>query len=295
MTKVLLTGVAGQVGRELHAMLGEFGTVWAPVRSELDLERPDELETQVERWAPDIIVNAAAYTAVDRAEAEPQRAALVNAESPARLAAIAARSGALLVHYSTDYVFDGTGDGAYVEDAPTNPLSVYGRTKLQGEDAVRASGARHLILRTSWVYSPGGQNFLNTMVRLALERDALTVVDDQVGAPTCSADIARATISMLRYLAQVGEAAARALSSTYHVTSQGSVSWCGFAREIVRIHPALAHRRHVRVEPVPTSSYPTPARRPANSRLDNGRVERAFGIRMPHWRDAFAAALATQT
>lgn len=283
--KLLLLGANGQVGWELRRSLAPLGALIALDRQSLgeaDFARPDSLAALVERVAPDVIVNAAAHTAVDKAESEPELARALNADAPGVLARAAAARGALLVHYSTDYVFDGSGTQARDEDAATGPLSVYGHSKLAGEQAIRESGARHLILRTSWVYGARGQNFPKTMVRLAQERAALRVIDDQVGAPTGADLLADVTAHALR-----GVQAQPALAGTYHVTAAGETSWHGLAR--LAIDTALALRpelpwRVERIDPIPTSDYPTPARRPLNSRLDTTRLQAAFGLQMPPWQ-----------
>ena len=287
--KILLIGANGQVGWELARSLAPLGEVVGLDRSRLDLSQPDRLRETVRAIAPEAIVNAAAYTAVDRAESEPELAQAINAIAPGILAEEAQRLDAVLVHYSTDYVFDGTKADPYVESDPTNPLSVYGRTKLAGERAIGASGCRHVTLRTSWVYGTRGNNFLLTMLRLARERRQLRVVDDQVGAPTWSREIAQATAALLAR----PELAARGADGLYHLTASGATSWYGFARAIfdsremarIGVEPPA-------VEAIPTSAYPTPARRPANSRLDCARVNDRAGIRLATWEAALAQCLA---
>lgn len=287
--RILLTGASGQVGWELQRSLAPLGEVIGLDRSRFDLSRPDALRETVRTIAPDAIVNAAAYTAVDRAESEPDLARAINAIAPGVLAEEAQRLDAVLVHYSTDYVFDGTKSVPYVEADPTNPLSVYGRTKLEGERAIGASGCRHLTLRTSWVYGARGNNFLLTMLRLARERRSLRIVDDQIGAPTWCREIAQATATLLAR----PELAARGAEGLYHLTASGATSWYGFARaifessEMARLGVAPPE-----VAAIPTSAYPTPARRPANSRLDCGRVERRAGVRLAPWGAALRSALA---
>lgn len=292
--RILVTGTTGQVGHDLLASLAPLGEVVGVDRDRMDLGSADAIASVVRSVAPDLIFNPAAYTAVDRAETERDTATRVNAIAPGILAAEAARLGAWLVHYSTDYVFDGRAPRPYTEDDPTGPASVYGSTKLAGERAIGASGCRHLILRTSWVYSLRGRNFLTTMYRLSLERDELRVVDDQVGAPTTSAALADAGGALVRRLAAGDEPP----SGVYHMSCGGSVSWCGFARAIVSRLPQVAaalgdtptgHRP--RVTPIRTEDYPTPAARPRNSVLDNGKLERTLGLRLPHWETAFDALL----
>ena len=286
-TRILLTGVNGQVGWELRRTLAPLGQVVAMDSKALDLADADAIRAKVREVAPRIIVNPAAYTAVDKAESEPGRARLVNAVAPAVLAEAADQCGAMLVHYSTDYVFDGRKETPYLEDDVTHPLNVYGATKLDGEAAIRASGVRHLILRTSWVYGARGGNFLLTMQRLMQERPELRIVDDQIGAPTWSRMIAEATALILAQCLSPARGADRPEPwGTYHLTCGGETSWYGFAAAIAELggYPT-------RLTPIPSSDYPTPARRPANSRLDNGKLARVFGLRLPHWREALKRCL----
>lgn len=284
---ILLTGVTGQVGWELKRTLAPLGQVVALDSRALDLTDAAAMRRRVEEVAPRVIVNPAAYTAVDKAEGEPERARMINAIAPGRLAEAARECGALLVHYSTDYVFDGSKDGPYREDDVPNPLNVYGATKLAGEEAVRASGVRHLILRTSWVYGRRGGNFLLTMQRLMRERPELRIVDDQIGAPTWSRLIAEATAQILAQCLSPARGADRPEPwGTYHLTCSGATSWYGFAAAIAELG---AHT--TRLTPIPSTDYPTPARRPANSRLDNGKLERVFGLKLPDWREALKLCL----
>jgi dTDP-4-dehydrorhamnose reductase len=285
--KILLLGKNGQVGWELQRSLAPLGEVialghdGAPGLSG-DFADPESLAATVRAVAPGLIVNAAAHTAVDKAESEPELARALNALAPFVLAREAAALGALLVHYSTDYVFDGSGSTPWSEDAATGPLSVYGRTKCEGEERIRQSGCRHLIFRTSWVYAARGGNFAKTMLRLAAERDRLTIIDDQHGAPTGA-----------ELLADVSAHAARmtlanpALAGTYHLAAAGETTWHGYARHVI----AFARARGVTLQvaadailPVPTSAFPTPATRPLNSRLDTGKLQRAFGLVPPPWQ-----------
>ncbi len=292
--KILLLGASGQVGWELQRSLAPLGELIALDRqrsSAADLSRPSGLGALVAEVAPDVIVNAAAHTAVDRAESEPELAHAVNATAPGELARAAAARGALLVHYSTDYVFDGSGDHPRDETAATGPLSVYGRSKLAGEAAIQASGASHLILRTSWVYGARGQNFAKTMLRLAQERETLRVVADQIGAPTGAdllADITAHAIRAVRHdPSQAG---------LYHAAAAGETSWHAYARFAIdtarRLRPDLGWRLTA-LEPIPTADYPTPARRPLNSRLNTSRLERAFGLRLPAWQAGVERMLIT--
>jgi dTDP-4-dehydrorhamnose reductase len=277
--KILLTGKDGQVGWELARLLPALGEVAAFSRAELDLADPDRIVERVRAVKPDVIVNAAAYTAVDKAETDREQAMLINAAGPGFLAAEAQASGALLVHYSTDYVFDGTKTTPYVETDPTNPLSVYGQSKLAGERAIQAVGARHLILRTSWVYANRGRNFLLTMLKLGREKPVLRVVDDQRGAPTWAHDIAAATVGVLKHRDP--------RSGVYHMTAGGETTWCGFAREIFRLAGIATP-----VEGITTAEYPTAATRPGYSVMANGKLERAFGLAIPEWRESVARCMA---
>lgn len=283
--RILLTGKNGQVGRELRRALPALGEVIAMGRQELDLASPDAIRRTVRDTKPDIIVNAAAYTAVDRAESEPELAAAVNGTAPGILAEEAQRIGAFLVHYSTDYVFDGTKDTPYTEDDTPNPLNAYGRSKLAGENAIRASGVSHYIFRTSWVYAAHGHNFLNTILRLARERSELKIVDDQTGAPTWARTIADITTQALKSEPRAG-------NGLYHLTAAGAVSWFGFARAIL----AEAKTRHPEIIvpqliPITTGEYPQPARRPVNSRLNTTRLTEVFGIRPDTWQATLARCM----
>jgi dTDP-4-dehydrorhamnose reductase len=283
--KILLTGANGQVGHELLRSLQVLGEVVAPRRSELDLANPLALRAFVRELGPDLIVNPAAYTAVDQAETDIDQARLINAEAPAVLAEEAQRCGAALVHYSTDYVFDGTGSSPFAEgDAPA-PLNVYGQTKLEGELAIAASGAAHLIVRTSWVYSLHGRNFLLTMLKLGQERDELRVVADQHGAPTWSRTIADATAGLLARAHAGGQGWWEEHGGIVHLAGQGETTWCGFTEAIIRLAGLPC-----RVTPITTAEFPKPARRPANSRLDCSRIQ-ALGIHLPHWETALRLCL----
>jgi len=279
--KILLFGKNGQVGWELQRALAPLGELHALGSDAADFAVPESLADRVRTLRPDVIVNAAAHTAVDRAEAEPELARRINAEAPAVLAREADAAGAWLVHYSTDYVFDGSGDVPRDEDAPTGPLNVYGRTKLEAEAAIRASGARHLVLRTSWVYGTRGGNFARTMLRLAQERDRLAVIDDQIGAPTGAELIADVSAHAIRAVVAGG-----APGGTYHLAAAGETSWHGYACRV--IEAARAAGAPVKVAPeaiaaVPSSEFKTAAQRPKNSRLDTGKLGRAFGLTLPPW------------
>lgn len=275
--RILLTGATGQVGWELRKTLAPLGEVRVFDRFGLDLADAPVLVATVRALQPDVVVNAAAYTAVDKAEAERDLAFAVNATAPRVLAEEARRIGALLVHYSTDYVFDGEKADPYVEEDATRPINAYGASKLAGEQAILASGCRHLILRTSWVYGPRGKNFYLTMLRLARERPELKVVDDQVGAPTSSLEIARATATLL----------AKGSQGLYHMSAAGETTWCGFARAILEragsATPVVAIR---------TAEYPTPAKRPRNSRLDCSKLRAEHGVALARWDEALAEVAA---
>jgi dTDP-4-dehydrorhamnose reductase len=277
--KILVTGKDGMVGWELARALPRIGEVTALARKDLDITDPAAIVERVRALKPDVIVNAAAYTAVDKAESDRENAFLVNAAGPAFLAEEARALGALLVHYSTDYVFDGTKLGPYVETDPTNPLSVYGESKLAGEKAIQASGCRHLIFRTSWIYASRGRNFLLTMLKLGKERSEVRVVDDQHGAPTWARDIGQATTSVLRHRDPP--------NGIYHMTAAGETTWCGFAEAIFRTVGI-----GTTVVPITTAEYPTPARRPANSVLDAAKLVKAFGTMRLGWEASLKACLA---
>ncbi len=288
--KLLLLGRNGQVGWELQRSLAPLGELIALDRQADaggqglcgDLSRLDELAQTVRALRPDVIVNAAAHTAVDKAESEPDQARLLNALAPQVLAREAAQTGALLVHYSTDYVFDGSGRVARTETEATAPLSVYGSSKLEGEQLIQASGCRHLIFRTSWVYAARGGNFAKTMLRLAQEREALSVIDDQWGAPTGADLIADVTAHAIRQLQrQPGD------QGLYHLVAGGETTWHAYASHVIARARELAPDRPWKVQriaAVPTSAFPTPAQRPHNSRLNTDRLQQTFGLRLPHWQ-----------
>ena len=290
---ILLLGKGGQVGWELQRSLAVLGDVTALDFDSQehcgDFSNPAGVADTVRDLRPDIIVNAAAHTAVDKAESEPDLARLLNATTPGVLAEEAARLGALLVHYSTDYVFDGSGTRPWVEADTPAPLSCYGRTKLEGEQLIQQSGARHLILRTSWVYAARGGNFAKTMLRLAQERDRLTVIDDQWGAPTGADLLADVTAHAIRHLAQQPQD-----GGLYHCVAAGETNWNLYAKEVLTLAAqaqSAIKLKATEVAPVPTSAFPTPAARPHNSRLDTARLQATFGLRLPHWRDGVARML----
>ena len=284
---ILLTGKNGQVGWELARTLLPLGHVTACGHGELELADAAAVRRKLDEVRPDVIVNAAAYTAVDKAESEPELAEAVNAAAPALLAQEAARRGALLIHYSTDYVYDGAKAAPYVETDPTGPLGAYGRSKLAGEEGIRAAGCDHLIFRTSWVYSARGANFLRTILRVAAEREELRVVADQIGAPTWARLIAEATAHALRQAMQE-RSGGKFASGVFHLAAAGETSWHGFASAIVAGRGGL---RVKAVTPITTAEYPLPAPRPANSRLDTGAFRARFGLALPDWRDCLQLCL----
>jgi dTDP-4-dehydrorhamnose reductase len=284
--KILVTGKNGQVGFELQRALAPLGEVAAVGQAECNLADAEAVRALVRRIAPDVIVNPAAYTAVDKAESDRQTAFAVNAQAPGVLGEEAARLGALVVHYSTDYVFNGAKDGSYAETDEPDPQSVYGSSKYAGERALAAANPRHLILRTSWVLGAHGGNFAKTMLRLATERERLTVVADQFGAPTSAALLADLTAQLVRQYQREG--AQGFPYGTYHLTASGETSWCDYARFV--IGEALAAGKTLKagpsaVAPLTTAEYPTPAKRPSNSRLDTSRFRSTFGLRLPPWQE----------
>jgi dTDP-4-dehydrorhamnose reductase len=287
--KILISGKTGQVAIELQKHLTGLGELIVLGRDQLDLSQPENIRARVRAHKPDLIINAAAHTAVDQAENEPGLAFAINATSPGVLAEEAAALDIPLIHYSTDYVFDGSKPAPYTEDDAPNPLGVYGKSKLAGEQAIAATGARHLILRTSWVYSTHGKNFLLTMQRLLQERPELRVVADQIGAPTWAGTIARSTRALIERW-QAGEAGAW---GTYHLTAQGETSWFGFTQAIAE-HLSAQGKSCATLEPIPASAYPTPAARPQNSRLDCSRLAREWNVTQPDWQTALRDCLAEQ-
>lgn len=284
--RVLIVGASGQVGSELRASFAGFGEISVADRRSVDLAIPDQVRELVRRVQPDVILNAAAHTAVDRAEEEPELAFAINAEAPRVLAEEARRRDALLVHYSTDYVFDGSKIGPWMEDDATNPLNVYGASKLAGEQGIQEVAGRHLIFRTSWVYGPQGRNFLLTMLRLGRERDQLRVVDDQYGAPTTSMEVAKATHAIVHGAVSGNFGDPEQWSGLYHMTCSGATTWYGFARRIFERAGSLLNGKQPHVIGVPSNEYPTAAKRPHHSVLSNALLEERFGIRLSSWEAA---------
>lgn len=303
--RILLAGSGGQIGRALARLLPSLGEVTALDRRALDLAKQETIREVIRGLRPDIVVNAAAYTDVDRAESEEAVAWTINADAPRVMAEEAQKIGASLMHYSTDYIFDGTKGVPYVEEDPPDPLNVYGRTKLAGDAAIMQSGVPHLIFRTAWVYDREGRNFLRTILRLATQREELKIVQDQIGAPTWSCEVARISVKVLRKICERGnlKESLADLSGTYHMTAGGETSWHGFATAILEEalhcppssawfaaatgnHPLVARS----IRPIPTAEYPTPARRPAYSVLSNARLGRVFGAAMTDWRTQLHAA-----
>jgi len=296
--KILLTGVNGQVGHALNAKLVR-NEVFALSREQLDLTKVHDIRRVVREIKPDLIINPAAYTAVDKAEAEPELTHAINAIAPQILAEEAARLNAALIHFSTDYVYDGTRATPYVEEDATNPVSVYGKSKLVGEDAIRQAGLPHLILRTSWVYGAYGKNFLKTILRLAAEHNSLRIVADQFGAPTSSESIADGVLQLVNIWQSQNENQ----TGVYHFTNAGSTSWHGFSREIVNEYNKLLSIKNwpalkasvESIVAISTADYPTPAARPANSRLDNTKLKSTFNIELPSWKVGLHQVMLTLT
>jgi dTDP-4-dehydrorhamnose reductase len=291
---ILVLGASGQVGGAALQTLETLGVVVAPTRQQVDLTDPESIRSVMREIRPLWVINAAAHTAVDKAEIEPELAYTINAEAPRILGEEARKIGAVAVHFSTDYVFDGSNASAYLEAHPTGPLNVYGKSKLAGEQALAATGAAHLILRTSWVYGATGKNFLLSILRMARDRDQLRIVTDQHGAPTWSFDLARLTAHLVKYVNRLAcetgcdaPEAATPLSGIYHASGAGQTTWFGFAEaaaEALRKYEPT--RRLATVSPILTAEYPTPARRPANSLLECSKLERNFGWRMMHWQES---------
>ena len=303
--KILVVGRNGQISRDLQTLLPSIGSVDCVGRPEVDLTQPDNVRQAIRDRRPDVLINAAAYTAVDQAESEPEQAMKINAEAPAIMAEEAKRLGSLFISYSSDYVFDGQKAGPYTEEDEPNPLSVYGASKLAGDRAIQAIDGSHLIFRTSWVYSVNGKNFLKTILKLATERDELRIVDDQIGAPTWSRDIASATVQVIRSLVQEQEVAGSkngqwvevldTKRGLYNLTSSGNVSWYGFAGTITNQVKRMGResQKVARISAIPTREYPTTARRPLNSRLSNQKIKKAFGISLPPWEESMLRTLET--
>ncbi len=306
---ILLTGKTGQIGFELNRSLSQLGRLFAPDHRDLDLLDPDSVRSAIRDTRPQLIVNAAAYTAVDAAENDESNAHAINAEAPALLADETKRLDALLVHYSTDYVFDGTKRSPYNETDETNPLNVYGKSKLAGEQAIRASGASHLIIRTGWVYANRGRNFLLTILRLATEREELKIVCDQIGAPTCANDIAATTTEILTgmYASDMGQTFMSSISGTYHMTAAGETSWYNFAKAILDKAPSVSPEvpwfaaatqgRPLiakRILPISSDEFRSPTRRPIYSVLSNSRLSEIFHIALPNWTTQLQCCLATE-
>lgn len=285
---ILVTGGSGQVGSAAVRALSGLGDVIAPGRDRLDVADADSIRALMREVQPRWVVNAAAHTAVDKAESEPELAFAINAEAPRVFGEEAQKTGAVVIHFSTDYVFDGSKTSPYVENDPAGPLNVYGKTKLAGEQALAATGAAHFIFRTSWVYGATGQNFLLSILRMAREREVLRIVADQHGAPTWSADLAKLAAHVVTQVDRSRDSAKAAeLSGVYHAGGAGETTWFGFASAAVE---SLQRRdpgaKLARVEPISTAEYPTPARRPTNSRLNCSKLEQVFGWRMMHWRES---------
>jgi dTDP-4-dehydrorhamnose reductase len=287
--RILISGQHGQVSQALQHSLKDMGELIVLGRDQFDLSQPQSLRAKVRDIKPDLIINPAAHTAVDQAESEPELALAINGVAPGVLAEEAAALDIPLIHYSTDYVFDGSKNGPWIESDATNPLGVYGSSKLAGEQAIAAVGGQHLILRTSWVYSLVGRNFLLTMQRLLKEREKLTIVADQIGAPTWAGTIAQSTRQLIEHW-QTGDTGAWGV---YHLTASGETSWFGFAQAIGR-QLIEQGKRCATLEPIPSTAFPTPAARPLNSRLDCGLLQREWGVTQPDWHDALLECLAQQ-
>jgi dTDP-4-dehydrorhamnose reductase len=302
--KTVIVGRSGQLAWELNQAFSQFCPTSSAGRPELDLSDFDSIRSTIRALRPSVLINAAAYTAVDLAESEPEAANRINADAQAVMAEEAKRLGALFISYSTDYVFDGQKNSPYQETDEPAPLNVYGASKLAGERAVQAAGGAYLMLRTSWVYGARGKNFLNTILRLSTERPELRIVDDQIGAPTWSRELAIATKQMILQLAEEAAASSRPIEEVlggrrgiYHTTAGGSVSWYGFASAILeeRIKQSVDARILAKVTPITSNEYPTPARRPRNSRLSNEKLQKVFGIMLPHWRESLCGVMSEVT
>ena len=299
-TRILLTGVIGQVGGDLLPLLQPFGSIIAADLPDFDFLDPASVRRFAKDCKPHWIVNPAAYTAVDKSEAEPDLAYAINAEAPRVLGDVAAELGIPVIHFSTDYVFNGSGTEPWKENDETGPLGVYGASKLAGERALAATGAAHLIFRTSWVYGSRGKNFLLTILPLALQKEELRIVDDQHGAPTWSRDLARLVAHVMRQVTEASAASGvsvervvRSVQGTYNAVNSGETTWYGFAQEFLRlVAAARPDTRLARVIPITSDEYPTPARRPANSRLDCSRLREVFGYALPPWQESAATVVA---
>jgi dTDP-4-dehydrorhamnose reductase len=289
--RILIVGFAGQVGRELQRSFAGAGELICRDRESVDLAIEDQVREMVRSAEPDLILNAAAYTAVDRAESEPELAMAINSTASRVLAEEASRRNILLVHYSTDYVFDGTKQGPWVETDPPNPINVYGASKLAGERAIQLVGGKYLIFRTSWVYGPHGNNFLLTMLRLGRERPQLNIVDDQIGAPTTSIELANATRAIVDGATAGRFGAPHDWAGVYNMTCSGSTSWFGFARAIFEKTTHLRDGQSPEISPIQSSDYPTPAKRPLNSVLSNLRLNERFQTKLPPWESALESTL----
>jgi dTDP-4-dehydrorhamnose reductase len=296
-TRILLTGVIGQVGGDLLPLLQPFGSIIAADLPDFDFLDAASVRRFTKDCKPNWIVNPAAYTAVDKSESEPELVYAINAEAPRILGEVAAELGIPVIHFSTDYVFNGTGTKPWIENDPTGPLGVYGASKLAGEEALAATGAAHLIFRTSWVYGSRGKNFLLTILPLAFQREELRIVNDQHGAPTWSRDLARLVAYVMGMITETSttpgvEEAVRAVQGVYHAVNSGETTWFGFAQEFLRLAAiARPDARLARLIPITANEYPTPAQRPVNSRLDCSRLKQVFGYVMPSWQESTAAVI----
>jgi dTDP-4-dehydrorhamnose reductase len=284
MTRLLIIGANGQVGHELRRTLSTLGHVSALGRNELDLTKVDLIRQQIQTHKPDIIINAAAYTAVDQVESDADTAMLINGTAPGIIAKEAWKIGAAMIHYSTDYVFDGSKKTPYTETDNPNPISVYGKSKLAGEQAVQATDIPHLILRTSWVYSKHGKNFYNTIMRLAREREELRIVNDQIGCPTWSRTIAETTAQLIaQQLFKKKDAYFQGCSGIYHLVANGQTDWYHFAKRFLELDPQKEQQKVTRLVPISSAEYPTPVKRPAYSVLSTEKISRVFNLAMPQW------------
>ena len=295
LPKILITGIKGQVGFELQRSLAPLGQLIPISRSQLDLADVSAVTALLDKLQPDVIVNPAAYTAVDKAESDQAAAHAVNVAAPAAMAQWVKTNDALLVHYSTDYVFDGEKAQAYLEEDDVNPQSVYGATKQQGEAAITDTTNRHIILRTSWVFGAYGNNFLKTMLRLAAEREALSIVNDQIGAPTSAALIADVTAHIVRDYLAFGEEFIDECTGIFHLAADGETSWHGYAQYVITLAEQAGMMLKIKatdVKGIPSSDYPTPAKRPVNSRLNTEKLKAVFDLQLPNWQDGVSHAFA---